>query len=188
MTAETFPLTDDHIVLRPLHPQETVGLYAAVMESLPELIPWMSWAHSNYQLADMERYIRVAMDGWAAGTIYAFSVTDQRDGAALGTVSLSQIHPFYHFCNLGYWIRSSRRGEGLAGRAARLVSRFAFERLGLVRVEVVIAAGNLASQRAAERCGATREGMLRNRILVHETLHDAVMYSFVPSDLGLSMQ
>ena len=91
------------------------------------------------------------------GAYFGFATT--RDDTFLGVCSLSHIHPVYHFCNLGYWIRSSRRGQGLAGRAARLAARFAFERLNLIRVEIVIAAENTASQKAAEKIGAHREGI-----------------------------
>jgi RimJ/RimL family protein N-acetyltransferase len=41
----------------------------------------------------------------------------------------------------------------------------------------VIAAGNLASQRVAEKAGATREGILRGRLILHDVAHDAVMFS-----------
>jgi RimJ/RimL family protein N-acetyltransferase len=102
----------------------------------------------------------------------------------LGAASLSHIHPVYRFCNLGYWVRTTRRGQGLAARAARLAAQFAFEQVGLIRVEVVIAAGNAASLRVAEKSGARREGVLRERLLVREQIHDAVMFSFVRADFG----
>ena len=77
---------------------------------------------------------------------------------------------------------SSHRGEGFAGQAARLVAQFAMEHLGLVRVEIVVAVGNQASLRVAEKLTATREGVLRNRILIRGTPHDAVMHSLIPQD------
>jgi RimJ/RimL family protein N-acetyltransferase len=45
-----------------------------------------------------------------------------------------------------------------------------------------MATANAASQRVAEKLGATREGVLRNRILIHDQVHDAVMFSLIPSD------
>jgi RimJ/RimL family protein N-acetyltransferase len=73
-------------------------------------------------------------------------------------------------------------------RAARLAARFAIERLDMVRVEVVVATGNEASLRVAEKLGAKREGVLRNRITVGTRIHDAVMFSVVPEDLALKPQ
>ena len=67
-----------------------------------------------------------------------------------------------------------------------MAARFAFERLGLLRAEIVVAMDNLASQRVAEKIGAHREGVLFNRMVVAPAVHDAIMYSLLPSDFGLS--
>jgi ribosomal-protein-serine acetyltransferase len=178
-------LTDKVVVLRRFHPRDVDALYAAASESLDDLIPWMTWAHPAYSRGDVKDYIRIVGESWDAGRYYALAITDARDGTMLGAASLSHIHPVYNFCNLGYWIRSSHRGNGLASRAARLTAKFGFEQLGLIRVEVVVAAGNEASFKVAEKSGAHREGILRDRVTVREQIHDAVMFSFIRSDFGL---
>jgi ribosomal-protein-serine acetyltransferase len=178
-------LTDKIVALRRFHPRDVDALYAAARESLDDLIPWMSWAHPAYSRDEVAEYVRIVGESWDAGRYYAFAITDARDGMMLGAASLSHVHPVYHFCNLGYWIRSSRRGNGLAARAARLAAKFGFEQLGLIRAEVVIAVGNEASLKVAEKSGAQREGILRDRVTVREQIHDAVMFSFVRADFGL---
>jgi len=180
------PITDGIVTLRPLQMDDAAAMYAAVRESLAELTPWMSWAHEGYEEREAREWIRVARERWEDNAYFGFTITDAGDGAFLGGCSLSHIHPIYRFCNLGYWVRTSRRGRGIAGQAARLAARFAFEKLGLVRVEIVIAAGNEVSCRVAEKIGAHREGILRNRMIVHNTIYDAAMYSLLPSDLGLA--
>jgi len=179
-------LTDKIVALRRFHPRDVDALYAAARESLDDLIPWMSWAHPAYSRDEVAEYVRTVGESWDAGRYYAFAITDARTGTMLGAASLSHIHPVYHFCNLGYWIRSSRRGNGLAGHAARLAAKFGFEQLGLIRTEVLVAVGNAASLKVAEKSGAQREGILRDRIMVREQIHDAVMFSFVRADFGLS--
>jgi RimJ/RimL family protein N-acetyltransferase len=84
------------------------------------------------------------------------------------------------FCNLGYWIRTSRIREGAATEAIRLLAQFGFSTLQLVRIEIVVAAGNLASQKAAEKAGAMREGLLANRLIHREEIRDAYLFSLVP--------
>lgn len=178
-------LTDKVVALRRFLPRDADALYAATRESLNDLIPWMSWATPHYGLGEVKEYIRVVGETWESGRYYAFAITDARDGTMLGAVSLSHIHPVYNFCNLGYWIRSSRRGNGLASRAARLAAKFGFEQLHLLRVEIVAAVENAASIKVAEKSGAHREGILRQRMTVREKVHDAVMFSFIRSDFGL---
>ncbi len=129
----------------------------------------------------------MAQAGWSDGNYFAFSITDAAFGFFLGACSLSHIHSIYRFCNLSYWIRTSYRGHGFAGCASRLAARFAIERLKLVRVEIVTAASNAASQ-GADKIGTHHEGILLNRIIVRSEVHDAVMYSLIPADFGLTPQ
>lgn len=182
-----FPRLNDGVVaLRPLRADDIPSMYEAVCESLAELKPWMSWAHDNYERRETRDWVTVAQARWADGTYYGFAIIDTHRNIFLGGCSLSHIHPIYKFCNLGYWIRTTQRGNGYAGRAARLAARFAFERANLVRAEIVIAVENIASQRVADKIGAHREGILLNRMVVRNEVHDAAMYSLLPSDFGLT--
>lgn len=178
-------ITDGVILLRPFHLDDAEETYRSVRESLTELKPWMSFAYDGYSLSDSKEFIRITRARWGEGTLYAFAITDRKTGSVLGGCSLSHIHPVYHLCNLGYWVRTSRHGEGIAGRATQLAARYAFEKLGLVRVEIVIALENKASIRVAEKVNAHYEGILRNRMVVGREVYDAHMYSLIPQDFGL---
>lgn len=176
-------LTDEDLLLRPFRLSDALPLYCAVRESSNELNPWMSWATDSYTETTAREYITIARARWEEHSFYAFAITRGED--LLGACTLSSIHSIYRFCNLGYWVRTSSHGHGIAGRAAKLAARFAFEHLGLVRVEIVIAVGNKSSLRVAEKINAHKEGLLLNRIAVGKAIHDAYMYSLVPSDFGL---
>ena len=179
-------VTDGTVLLRPFRLEDAQETFTAVRESLTDLKPWMSWAYDDYSLKDTKEFIRITRACWPEGTLFAFAITDAKNGLILGGCSLSHVHPVYHMCNLGYWVRSSRRGRGIAGRAALLAARYAFEKVGLVRVEIVVALENKASVRVAEKVGAHYEGILRNRMVVGTDLYDAHMYSLIPQDFGLT--
>ena len=176
-------LIDEELLLRPFRLDDTAQLYCAVKESLKELKPWMSWATDSYNELTAREYITIARARWEEATFYAFAIT--RGEEILGACTLSSLHPIYHFCNLGYWVRTSFHGQGIAGRAAKLAARFAFENLGIIRVEIVIALKNQASLRVAEKIGAHDEGVLLNRMVIGKSIYDAHMYSLLPSDFGL---
>jgi RimJ/RimL family protein N-acetyltransferase len=176
-------LNDGDILLRPFRSMDAPQLYEAVHESLQDLKPWMSWASDAYTELTAREYITIARARWDERTFYAFAIT--RGDEILGACTLSSLHPIYHYCNLGYWVRSSCHGQGIAGRAARLTARFAFEELGLIRVEIVIAVGNAASLRVAQKIGAHDEGFLLNRMVIGKSIFDAHMFSLLPSDFGL---
>jgi ribosomal-protein-serine acetyltransferase len=179
-------ITDGVILMRKFHLRDAEELFTAVHESLTELRPWMSWAHDGYSLDEAKEFIRVTRSRWEEGTLFAFVITDAKSGVVLGGCSLSHIHPIYHLCNLGYWVRTSRRGEGIAVRATKLAARYAFEKIGLIRVEIVMAVHNTPSRRVAEKAGAHYEGILRNRMVVGREIYDAHMYSLIPTDFGLT--
>lgn len=176
-------LTDGPIRIRPLELTDSDAMYRAVRESIPQLSRWLSWAKPDFTRQESKAYIRTRVSAWSLGTTYAFAVTHFDDGTFLGSCSISHIHHAYRFANLGYWIRSSQTSNGYATTAARLAACFAFEQLNLIRMEIVVAVGNEASLRVAEKTGARREGTLRNRIIIHDDIYDAVMYSLIPADL-----
>jgi ribosomal-protein-serine acetyltransferase len=178
-------LTDGSITLRPFEFGEANSLHQAVHESLAELEPWMSWANDQYTTETAQNFITITRAQWSNGAHYAFAIVDTDSNQLLGGCSLSHIHPVYYFCNLGYWVRTSQKGKGIAGRAAKLAAHFAFEKVNLIRVEIVIAVGNSASQQVAEKIGAHYEGILFNRMTVGTQILDAHMYSLLPSDFDL---
>ena len=182
MTSVT-QLTDADITLRPFRIEDSLQLYEAVRKSLKELKPWMSWATEDYTERTARQYITITQARWDAHTLFAFAIT--RGHEIVGGCTLSSIHPVYHYCNVGYWVRTSCHGEGIAGRAAKLATRFGFESIGLIRAEIVVAVGNQASRRVAEKIGAHYEGILLNRMVVGKSICDAHMYSLLPADFGL---
>jgi ribosomal-protein-serine acetyltransferase len=183
MITRQIEFTDGMITLRPIADANPNEVYQAVRESLADLKPWMSWATEAYTIEDTRDWLTIAAEGWGSGKNYAFAIYDAQDGNLCGGAGINNIDLQYRLCNLGYWVRSSRAGRGIASRATRLLARFGIEQLGMIRVEVGVAVGNTRSLRAAEKAGAKREGVLRNRILVGEIIHDAVMHSLISADI-----
>jgi RimJ/RimL family protein N-acetyltransferase len=176
-------LTDGNILLRPFSANDVDAVFEAVRESANELMPWMAWCHADYSREETEAFIKTRPDDWSTDQAYTFAVVDARTGAFLGSVGLNFINRQYQMANLGYWIKSGATKRGVASAATRLLARFGFGELGLQRLEIVAAVGNRASQRAAEKAGATREGVLRKRLRLNHQPQDAVLYSLVAEDL-----
>jgi RimJ/RimL family protein N-acetyltransferase len=173
-------LTDGVVELRAPRRSDAADLFTAVRLSLPELLPWMAWAHPDYSEVESAEWVRRAARAFADGLEFQFVARAVATGEVLGTIGLNAIDRLNRWANLGYWLRSDRVGEGLATRSATLVAAFGFGELGLGRIEVLAAVGNRRSQAVAERLGALREGVLRRRLRVGDDVQDAVVYSLVP--------
>jgi RimJ/RimL family protein N-acetyltransferase len=159
-------------------------LFAAVRESINELSVWMPWCHAQYSIDETAAFVRSREEEWEKGEDFSFVIRESDSGLLLGGVGLNFRNRMHNFANLGYWVRSPFAGRGVATAAVRLAAQFGFKEIGLQRVEIVVAVGNLASQRVAGKAGAKREGILRRRLLLRGEPLDAVMFSLVPEDLG----
>jgi ribosomal-protein-serine acetyltransferase len=157
-------------------------VYAATLESINELIPWMPWSHKGYSIEETRKYVEEHAGGWQVGVAYEFAITDAKTGRYLGGCGINHVNASDNFANLGYWVRTSQTGKGIATTAALLLVKFGIEVLNLNRIEIVIAVENKASQRVAEKIRATREGILRNRLLLCDRVHDGVIFSIIPGD------
>jgi RimJ/RimL family protein N-acetyltransferase len=153
-------------------------LWEAARESVPEVFPWLAWCHAEYSMAEAVDWISTRAPLAAEGREHTFAIVGP-DGRYLGGCGLNQMNRLHRFANLGYWVRSSATSRGVATAAVRQVAEFAFRFTDLLRLEIVCAVGNERSQRVAERAGASREGVLRHRLLLHGQPADAVMYSLV---------
>jgi len=175
-------LTDGVVILRRYRLKDVRHLVAAARESVDTVFPWLPWCHKGYTVKEARAWVASQIKAWDARSNFEFCIcTAAGDHVGGGGInSLSSDHPY---ANLGYWVRTSQQGKGYATRAARLLAQFGLVDVGLQRVEIMAAVGNFASLRVIEKTGAHREGILRNRLVLHGVPHDAVGYSLIPSDL-----
>lgn len=179
-------LSDGEILIRPYRVEDINAVYEAVRESINEISVWMPWCHPDYAIEETAAFITSRSEAWANDREYTFGIFLARGGYFLGSTGLNFVNRVHNCANLGYWVRSSSTGRGVASRAARLVARYGLEHLGFQRIEILAAIGNLPSRRAAEKARALGEGVLRKRLLLKGEPQDAVLYSFVAEDFGLS--
>ena len=149
----------------------------AARESVAEMQPWMPWCHSDYSLKESRAWLELQVPAFEARAAFEFAIVSL-DGLYLGGCGLNHIDGENHRANLGYWVRSTATKRGVATSAVRAVRDWAFDQTDLIRLEIVVATGNVSSQRVAVKAGAVREGTLRRRLLLHGIPHDATMFSF----------
>jgi len=174
-------LNKDSVWIRPYRPTDINGHLEAATESSAEVYPWLPWCNPKYTRDDAEIWVISRPQAWEQGNEYSFVITDANN-RFLGSVGLNTIDFENQRANLGYWVRSSACGMGLATAATELAVEFAFKTVQLKRVEILAAVENKASQRVAEKAAAIREGILRSRLILHGRSHDVVAYSLISTD------
>jgi GrpB-like predicted nucleotidyltransferase (UPF0157 family) len=163
--------------IRPYTRDDVVPAWEAVRESLAELRLWMPWCHPGYSIEDLRSWIDAQVPAFDRGVAFEFVIV-AADGRWLGGCGLNQLDAVNPRANLGCWVRTSAAGRGVATTAVGLLRQWGFAHTNLRRLELVIAVGNTASHRVAEKAGAAREGVLRDRLLLHGATHDATLFSF----------
>ena len=129
-------------------------------------------------------YIETALRGRDEGHRFAFAVLDAASGAVIGSSSYHDIVPAVERLEIGYtWYAASRQRSAVNTTAKLLLMQHAFETLGAQLVGWRTDNYNFASQRAIERLGARKDGVLRHHALRRDgTVRDTVMYSLAAGE------
>ena len=129
-------------------------------------------------------YIDAALAGQAAGHMLPFVVRDLASDTIIGSTRFHDIVPAVDRLEIGYtWYARSHQRTHVNTECKRLLLEHAFDTLGAQLVGWRTDNFNLASQRAIERLGARRDGVLRHHALRRDgTVRDTVMYSLTAGE------
>ena len=129
-------------------------------------------------------YIEAALRMRAEGHRLAFAVLDSATGQVIGSTSYHDIVPAVERVEIGYtWYGASRQKSAVNTTAKWLLMHHAFETLGAALVGWRTDNYNFASQRAIERLGAKKDGVLRHHALRRDgSVRDTVMYSLLAGE------
>ena len=168
-------LSERGIQLMPMGLEHEAGLRAAAADG--EL--WRLRVTSVPDPDDTRKYIEDALAMRDAGNRFAFAVTDQQTGAVLGSTSYHDILAAVKRVEIGYtWYAQSWQRTHVNTGAKLLLLQHAFDTLGAQLVGWRTDNFNFASQRAIERLGAKKDGVLRHHAPRRDgTVRDTVMYS-----------
>jgi RimJ/RimL family protein N-acetyltransferase len=172
---EPVTLRDRGVRLEPLSLAHEAGLAAAAADG--EL--WKIRVTSVPEPHETRSYIETALLGREQGHRFAFAVLDDESGKVLGTTSYHDILPAVRRVEIGYtWYARSVQRTHVNTSAKLLLLAHAFGALGCHVVGWRTDNFNFASQRAIERLGAKKDGVIRGHAPRRDgTIRDTVMYS-----------
>lgn len=180
-TTANYLLEDEAVLLRPLAATDFEHLLY-FSENEPEL-----WRYSLVQAngADnLRNYLQLALDARAEGREYPFIVFDKIQNRYAGCTRFYDIQPAHQTAQLGYtWYGKAHQGTGLNKHCKFLLLQFAFEKVGMDRVEFRADAQNTRSIAAMKSIGCTVEGVLRSNGLRKDgTRRDSVVLSVLKTE------
>jgi N-acetyltransferase len=193
MTIESLPLVGRHIRLEPIAHTHAEGL-ALASSGDPMLYQWSVVPRGKDAVV---KYIDTALAGQAVGKTLAFATVRIADGAVIGSTRFFDVEfwdwPEKHarhgralpdVCEIGHtWLTHSAIRTAANGEAKFLMLSHAFEKWGVLRICLHTDVRNIRSQKAIERIGGIREGVLRaHRMAADSTPRDSVRYSILATE------
>ena len=175
------PLAGDVVLLRSWREADVPGMVLAFSDPVMQRFSWRS---TPYTETDARDSFAEQEEARLRGEGLDFALVEPHDqDVVLGAVSLQEVRLDQGCAAVGYWLVPGARGRGAAAQAVRLLARWAFAELGLARLELTCGPDNAASQHVAERCGFSREGLLRSHVPFKGARRDSVIYSLLPGEL-----
>ena len=165
-TDEDYILEDDRALLLPLQKEDFVHLLPFALNE-PD-----TWKYSLISAAGKEglqNYMNLAFEAKASGKEYPFIVFDKRTNEYAGSTRFYDINLPFKTLQLGYtWYGEKFRGTGLNKHCKYLLLSFAFEKLGMERVEFRADNNNARSIAAMKSIGCKADGILRSNMPKNE--------------------
>jgi RimJ/RimL family protein N-acetyltransferase len=172
---------EDHLTLRPVAEDDLPVIERLTQD--PEAtgeFAWLGW----YKLTRFRQWF--AENRLISDDIGVLMVV--RGDERPGFVSWYKVPstPGYYYWNIGIALLPEARGNGYGTEAQRLLARYLFAYTTVQRIEAATEAGNVAEQRALEKAGFTREGVLRGATFRAGRWHDQIIYSVLRDEVELS--
>ena len=180
-------LRGERVVLRRHRDDDALRIAEAC--AAPSTQQWLPDLPSPYTVLEAASYLMSREEEHASGRGVYWAIADAGDDQLLGALGLMRIDPRFRSGEIGYWVHVDARGTGVATEATRAAARHALlpeedGGLGLARVLLRVAEGNVASRRVAERAGFTPVGRDRGAELLRDgTTADFLRYDLLPSEL-----
>jgi RimJ/RimL family protein N-acetyltransferase len=176
-----YKLEDERVLLRPLSVTDDEHLLSF---ALHEQDTWQYSSQAAFGADGLSEYITEAMAARVTGKEYPFIVYDKQTGEYAGSTRFYDIQPQNLSLQLGYtWYGEKFRGTGLNKHCKFLLLQFAFEELGMERVEFRADARNERSIAAMKSIGCIVEGVMRSNIPTREGgRRDSIILSILKSE------
>lgn len=183
LTPAICTLTGPRVRLEPLTVAHAPGLLAAALACPAGTFQYTTrTVPAELTLDAFQAFIALHCSWWPEWQ--PFAVVDATTGAVLGSTSYLEIRPAHRGLEIGAtWLTTRVHGSGINTEMKYLMLEHAFETLGAIRVQLKTHHLNLRSQRAIEKLGATREGVLRNHLIMADgSIRHSVYYSIITEE------
>jgi ribosomal-protein-serine acetyltransferase len=169
----------DGVVLTLTSINDAAEVFAVVDAERDRLREWLPWVDATVDVEVERAYLAEIEQVNVSGAGVHATIRDRVGFCGLVGLRLDQTH---RRAEIGYWLSERCVGRGIMSRAVAAMFDLAVTELGLHRLELLAATGNLRSRAVAERLGMSCEGVRRDAELLGSGFVDLVMYATLAPD------
>jgi ribosomal-protein-serine acetyltransferase len=170
----------DSVSMRPVAESDIDQVLDAVTRNYDHLRTFMEWAKPDYSRKDAEEWVAKAAKRTGDDQPLNFCIF--RGDRMIGTIGFATFDNEAMVTEIGYWIDASEQGKGIMSRATRKLLELAFENLGMNRVQIRCASGNLRSAAIPTKFGFKQEGVQRQHIIRHGRIYDFWIFGLLKDE------
>ncbi|MCM2677242.1 GNAT family N-acetyltransferase [Alkalicoccobacillus plakortidis] len=151
----------ERLFIRLPMPGDGKAVFEAQQASLKEMLPWIHWAHYQTTLEQTENGVRYAHEQYMRKKDLRLHLFDKQTGVFVGSSGLHNINWSVPRMEIGYWMDTRHSGKGYMTEAVAGITGFAFQELGVHRLEIHCDPDNKQSRAIPEKLGYELEAVLK---------------------------
>jgi len=165
----------DTVLLRTLTLSDAPALFRSVEDNREYLRQWMPWLDETVRVEDATQFIVKNLNRQSDETGFQCGIFRNEE-----LVGMCGYHPIDRSNNsvvIGYWLAENMTGQGIVTSCVEFLVSYAFDKLGINKVNIPVAEGNIKSRAIPERLGFVNEGVERDAEHLYGRYVNHVRYS-----------
>jgi ribosomal-protein-alanine N-acetyltransferase len=172
-------LESDRLILRKLALSDADDIFAYASD--PEVTKYMLW-DTHTAVDDSRRFISTKLKQYEKDETGEWGITLKENGKLVGAMGIASVDMDHEKAEIGYVLARPYWGKGIVPEAVERLLKFAYEEMGLNRIECWHFLPNENSGRVMQKVGMTFEGIARERYFVKGRYWDAGQYAILRKD------
>ena len=174
-------LVTDRIVLKRIEMSDAADIFQTIDSQRKYLGKWLPFVKFTNNVADTEQFVNSIQDVPIEDREYVFVI--RFDNHFAGIIGFKSTDRDNKKTEIGYWLSKHYQKKGIITLSLKRLIQFAWEEMGMNRIQIRCATGNIPSKRIPQRMGFRLEGIERDgELLSGDVFTDLEVYSLLRRD------
>lgn len=173
---------DADIKLKQLEESDTIEVFRTIDSQRNYLGKWLPFVEFTKEASDTKKFVESVIQAPDDRFEYVFTIRKQQ--IFVGLIGFKDTDRLNNKTEIGYWLSEEYQKQGIMTKSVEALCGFAFNELGMNRIQIKCAVGNTPSIKIPQRLGFTFEGIERQgELLTGNVFTDLRIYSKLKHDL-----